>query len=90
MKNDETELLLNYKKLDTRGQYKLHTVIYEELDRMSNDAKKHPPQKEQVLDDSPVTLTVAARGSDIKNVALTKDSISKIKTTAVLSDEDDL
>ena len=31
---DEIELLNNYRLLDSRGKHKLHTVIYEELDRM--------------------------------------------------------
>lgn len=32
--SDEIELVENYRKLDSRGKHKLHTVIYEELDRM--------------------------------------------------------
>ena len=31
--SDETELLKTYNKLDRRGQHRVHTVIYEELDR---------------------------------------------------------
>lgn len=32
--NDETELLENYRLLDSRGKHKLHTTIYEEIDRV--------------------------------------------------------
>lgn len=31
---DESELLDTYKKLDRRGQHRIHTVIYEEIDRI--------------------------------------------------------
>ena len=31
---DQHELINTYKKLDRRGQHRLHTTIYEELDRM--------------------------------------------------------
>lgn len=44
LNNDETELLKNYKKLDQRGKHKIHTVIYEELDRIqadNNETQKH-------------------------------------------------
>ncbi len=34
LSSDELELLSNYRKLDSRGRHKLHTVIYEELDRL--------------------------------------------------------
>ena len=33
--NDEKELLLTYKQLDRRGQHRVHTTIYDELDRMN-------------------------------------------------------
>lgn len=36
---DEIELQDNYSKLDTRGKYRVHTVIYEELDRINAQAK---------------------------------------------------
>ncbi len=32
--SDEIEFLQNYKKLDSRGRHRVHTIIYEELDRM--------------------------------------------------------
>lgn len=38
--NDESELLKNYKKLDQRGKHKIHTVIYEELDRIEAESKE--------------------------------------------------
>lgn len=31
----EEELLSTYNKLDRRGQHRVHTIIYEELDRMN-------------------------------------------------------
>ena len=37
LKDDEIELLENYNKLDKRGKHKLHTIIYEELDRIENN-----------------------------------------------------
>lgn len=32
---DESELLVTYNQLDRRGQHRIHTIIYEELDRMA-------------------------------------------------------
>lgn len=32
----EQELLNNFRLLDLRGQYKVHTLVYDELDRMKN------------------------------------------------------
>lgn len=37
---DEIELIDTYNKLDRRGQHRIHTVIYEELDRMEQCDKK--------------------------------------------------
>lgn len=34
---DEEELIATYNKLDRRGQHRIHTVIYEELDRMKEE-----------------------------------------------------
>ncbi|MEY8355224.1 helix-turn-helix transcriptional regulator [Lachnospiraceae bacterium 54-53] len=34
MTEDQIELLKNYVRLDQRGKHKIHTVIYEEMDRM--------------------------------------------------------
>lgn len=36
LSSDEAELIMNYKELDSRGQHKVHTIIYEEIDRMEN------------------------------------------------------
>ena len=36
---DQQELIDTYKKLDRRGQHRVHTVIYEELDRIDQEAK---------------------------------------------------
>lgn len=35
--DEKDELLKNYNVLDKRGRHKIHTVIYEELDRMKAD-----------------------------------------------------
>lgn len=35
LSNDEKELISTYNKLDRRGQHRVHTVIYEELDRIA-------------------------------------------------------
>ena len=37
LSSDEKELIDTYNKLDRRGQHRVHTIIYEELDRMSAD-----------------------------------------------------
>ena len=37
---DQQELIDTYKKLDRRGQHRVHTVIYEELDRIDQEAKQ--------------------------------------------------
>lgn len=39
----ETELIENYRKLDNRGKHKLHTIIYEELDRKRGDEEAPRP-----------------------------------------------
>lgn len=44
LNDDEEELINNYRKLDNRGKHKLHTVIYEELDRM-NEAPPSSAEK---------------------------------------------
>lgn len=33
---DQQELISTYEKLDRRGQHRVHTIIYEELDRISD------------------------------------------------------
>ncbi len=40
LSNDQQELVDTYEKLDRRGQHRIHTTIYEELDRMALDAKQ--------------------------------------------------
>lgn len=40
---DESELLNNYRRLDKRSQHKLHTVIYEELDKKCGDEEAPRP-----------------------------------------------
>lgn len=35
LSSDECDVLNNYRKLDTRGKHKVHTTIYEELDRVA-------------------------------------------------------
>ncbi len=39
LSNDEKELIETYAKLDRRGQHRVHTVIYEEMDRIDLEAK---------------------------------------------------
>lgn len=36
LNNDEKELITTYNKLDRRGQHRVHTIIYEELDRIES------------------------------------------------------
>ena len=38
LSEDEQELLQTYAKLDRRGRHRVHTVIYEEMDRMAESA----------------------------------------------------
>ena len=45
LKPDQNELIQNYDSLDNRGKHRVHTVIYEELDRIASqheekDAKR--------------------------------------------------
>ena len=40
LSGDEKEILDNYSKLDNRGKHKIHTVIYEELDRIDTQVQK--------------------------------------------------
>jgi len=35
LSNDEKELISTYNELDRRGQHRIHTIIYEELDRIA-------------------------------------------------------
>lgn len=45
---DEHELLFNYQKLDSRGKHRLHTLAYEELDRMDmEDNQCAPPSSKE-------------------------------------------
>ena len=37
---NQLELFRTYNSLDSRGQHRVHTIIYEELDRMSTKEKK--------------------------------------------------
>lgn len=39
---DQQELINIYNELDSRGKHRLHTIIYEELDRIENQKKKDP------------------------------------------------
>ncbi len=36
IEKDQVELLQNYSSLDNRGKHRVHTVIYEELDRIAS------------------------------------------------------
>lgn len=40
LNNDEKELITTYNKLDRRGQHRVHTIIYEELDRIESQINK--------------------------------------------------
>lgn len=42
LSKDEQELICTYNKLDRRGQHRVHTIIYEELDRIEVQKKKDP------------------------------------------------
>lgn len=39
LSEDEQELIETYNKLDRRGRHRVHSVIYEELDRMKEEEK---------------------------------------------------
>ena len=43
LSHDHQELIDTYDKLDRRGQHRIHTIIYEELDRIasSNNSRKN-------------------------------------------------
>lgn len=40
LSNDENELISTYNRLDRRGQHRVHTIIYEELDRMESQKER--------------------------------------------------
>ena len=46
LSNDEKELLTTYNKLDRRGQHRVHTIIYEEMDRMNGTQKLSVPRSD--------------------------------------------
>lgn len=45
LSDDATELLTNYSKLDSRGKHHIHTVIYEELDRIDAQQAEEKAKK---------------------------------------------
>lgn len=45
LKENEQELLNLYGKLDSRGRHRLHTIAYEELDRIDYEAHKVEHEK---------------------------------------------
>lgn len=45
LSTDETELISTYNQLDRRGQHRVHTIIYEELDRMESQNEPANVQK---------------------------------------------
>lgn len=46
LSTDEKELLTTYNKLDRRGQHRVHTIIYEEMDRMNGTQKLSVPRSD--------------------------------------------
>lgn len=42
---DQNELLQNYNSLDSRGKHRIHTVMYEELDRIDAQPPKEKAKK---------------------------------------------
>ena len=46
LSNDEKELLTTYNKLDRRGQHRVHTIIYEEMDRMNGTQRLSVPRSD--------------------------------------------
>lgn len=40
LSKDQQELLDTYSKLDRRGQHRIHTIIYEEIDRIEKESEK--------------------------------------------------
>lgn len=47
LSNDENELISTYNRLDRRGQHRVHTIIYEELDRMELQKEKEENSEEK-------------------------------------------
>lgn len=43
--SDEKEILDNYSKLDNRGKHRIHTIIYEELDRIDAQQAEEKAKK---------------------------------------------
>lgn len=47
--NEESELMNTYRKLDSRGRYKVQTVAYEELDRIEKSTEICPQNKQDIV-----------------------------------------
>ena len=47
LSNDENELISTYNRLDRRGQHRVHTIIYEELDRMESQKGREENSEEK-------------------------------------------
>ena len=47
LSNDENELISTYNRLDRRGQHRVHTIIYEELDRMESQKEREENSEEK-------------------------------------------
>ena len=47
LSNDENELISTYNRLDRRGQHRVHTIIYEELDRIESQKEREENSKEK-------------------------------------------
>lgn len=47
LSNDENELISTYNRLDRRGQHRVHTIIYEELDRMELQKEREENSEER-------------------------------------------
>ncbi len=44
LSKDQQELIETYEKLDRRGQHRVHSIIYEEIDRIENTSNKNNKQ----------------------------------------------
>ena len=47
LSNDENELISTYNRLDRRGQHRVHTIIYEELDRIESQKEREENSEEK-------------------------------------------
>lgn len=63
--NEERELIQTYNLLDSRGQHKIHTVIYEELDRIKAESQNAVKKDFQTDAEADNSISKMARNNNL-------------------------